>query len=125
MWKVLPMLREVILQEDDVLYYKGDNAEEFYFITNGTIKLHCMIDGIKTPFIQYSKGETIGDSDALLDLPRDSMAVGVNSLTLRALTTVQFEHLFTNSQDTCLKMIVDARQKRDSHMHAIERKEKI
>jgi CRP-like cAMP-binding protein len=71
-----------------VLFHKGDNAEEFYFITDGSIKLHVSIDGIKTPFLQYSKGETVGDSDALLDLPRDSQAIAVNSLTLRALTTV-------------------------------------
>ena len=125
MWKILPLLREVKMEEDDVLYHKGDNAEEFYFITSGTIKLNIIIDGLKTPFMIYNSGEAVGDSDVLLDLPRDSMAICVNSVTLRALTSVQFEHLFENSQDTCLSMIVDARVKRDKHMHAVERKEKI
>ena len=88
MWKILPLLREVKMEEDDVLYHKGDNAEEFYFITSGTIKLNIIIDGLKTPFMIYNSGEAVGDSDVLLDLPRDSMAICVNSVTLRALTSV-------------------------------------
>jgi CRP-like cAMP-binding protein len=74
MWRVMPLLRPVKLEDDDVLYNKGDNAADFYFISHGKIKLHTMIDNIYVPFMLYEDGKMFGDSDALLDLPRDSMA---------------------------------------------------
>lgn len=62
-----------------------------------------------------------GDSDALLDLPRDGKAVATGHVTLKSLHVSQFEQLFFNSQDTCLNMIVQARRKRDRHEILIEK----
>ena len=60
-----------------------------------------------------------GDSDALLDLPRDGKAIAITHLNLHALSVDQFETLAGTAQETCLKMIVHARQKRDKHLHLI------
>jgi len=57
-----------------------------------------------------------GDSDALLDLPRDGKAQASTSVVLKSLQIKQFEKLFLNSEDTCLQMIVNARKKRDRHL---------
>jgi len=49
------------------------------------------------PFIKYTSGDMFGDSDALLDLPRDGKAVAVTEVTLKSLHVKQFEQLFFNS----------------------------
>ena len=89
MWRVLPILTQVSLEEEDVLYYKGDTAEDFYFIDSGMLKLFIYVgmSASKMPFIRYQQGEMIGDSDALLDLPRDSMAVAMAPVKLQTLNT--------------------------------------
>jgi len=43
------------------------------------------------PFIKYSNGEMFGDSDSLLDLPRDGKAVAMTHLTLKSLNVRTFE----------------------------------
>jgi hypothetical protein len=82
------------------------------------VKLHTEGD---FPFVKYSNGEMFGDSDSLLDLPRDGKAVAMTHLTLKSLNVRQFELFFINSQDTCLSMIVDARRKRDKHLGLINK----
>jgi hypothetical protein len=62
-----------------------------------------------------------GDSDALLDLPRDGKAQAQSLVTLKSLHISQFEQLFFNSQDTCLNMIVQARRKRERHEVLLEK----
>lgn len=71
LWKILPALNSIKLDKQEVLYWKGDTADEFYFITKGTLKIYNEQDN---PFIKYQHGEMFGDSDALLDLPRDGKA---------------------------------------------------
>ena len=73
LWKILPILQKVKLEKGDVLYWKGDGADSMFFILQGRIKLYS--DG--NPFIKYTNGELFGDSDALLDLPRDGKAIAV------------------------------------------------
>lgn len=103
MWKILPILRSIKLEKNEMLYWKGDTSDELYFIQQGTIKLYSEQS---VPFIKYTSGDMFGDSDALLDLPRDGKAVAVTIVTLKSLHVKQFEQLFFNSQDTCLQMIV-------------------
>ena len=86
-----------------------------YFIISGRVKLYS--DGY--PFIRYSQGDMFGDQDTLLNLPRDSKAVAMTHLDLKALSMSQFEKLSTQSQETCFRMIVDARKKRDRHLNLI------
>lgn len=62
-----------------------------------------------------------GDSDALLDLPRDGKAQAITTVVLKSLQIKQFEKLFLNSEDTCLQMIVNARKKRDKHLMLMEK----
>ncbi len=52
-------------------YWRGDTSDEIYFIQTGTIKLYYE-DNL--PFIKYGSGDMFGDSDALLNLPRDGKA---------------------------------------------------
>ena len=53
MWRVLPILTQIILEEEDILYYKGDTAEDFYFIDSGMLKLFIFVGMSKMPFIRY------------------------------------------------------------------------
>ena len=80
-----------MLEKGDVLYWKGDGADQLFFILSGRIKLYS--DG--NPFIKYTSGEMFGDSDALLDLPRDGKAIAITHLQLYALSVTQFEKLAT------------------------------
>ena len=118
LWKILPLLSTIKLEKSDVLYWKGDTSEEIYFLVQGTIKFYTELGH---PYVRYSSGDMFGDSDALLDLPRDGKAVATTNLVLKALNIKHFDSFFANSQDTCFDMIVKARRKRDKHLALIER----
>lgn len=73
-WKLLPMLKPIIHAKDDVLYNKGDFAEDCniiyfkllgYFILSGKVKLYSE-KGF--PFITYTVGDMFGDSDTLTEV---------------------------------------------------------
>ena len=57
----------------------------------------------------------------LLNLPRDSKAVAITHLHLKALNGEMFEQISQHAQETCLKMIVNARAKRDKHFYLIRK----
>ena len=82
LWQTLPILNKIKLKKGDILYWKGDGADQMFFILNGRVKLYS--DG--HPFIQYRQGEKFGDSDALLDLPRDGKAIAMTHLNLMSLS---------------------------------------
>jgi CRP-like cAMP-binding protein len=82
LWKILPVLRSIKLEKNEVLYWRGDTSDEFYFIVKGTIKLY---NEENNAFVKYSNGEMFGDSDALLDLPRDSKAQATTAMNLKSL----------------------------------------
>ena len=74
-----------------MLFFRGDYAEDIYFIVTGTVWLYSPAGN---PFFTYTDGEMLGDSDTLLDLPRNSKAVAMKDLLLMALSKKQFETLF-------------------------------
>lgn len=89
MWKLLKGLQDIKFAKGDVLYWRGDDADSMYFILSGKIKLYT--DG--NPFVKYQNGECFGDQDMLLNLPRDSKAVAITHLHLKALTGEMFEKI--------------------------------
>lgn len=102
MWKLLQSFTDIKFAKGDVLYWRGDEADAMYFILSGKIKLYA--DG--NPFIKYQNGECFGDQDMLLNLPRDSKAVAITHLHLKALRGDDFANISQHAQETCLKMIV-------------------
>ena len=115
-------LKDIKFAKGDVLYWRGDDSDNMYFILTGKVKLYA--DG--NPFVKYQNGESFGDQDMLLNLPRDSKAVAITHLHLKALDEDDFVKISQNAQETCLRMIVDARKKRDYHFKLIKKlKERI
>ena len=110
LWHVLPILKSIQLTTDDILYFRGDYAEDIYFIIHGTIKMYSQEGNV---FHKVTDGQMLGESDTLLDLPRISKAVATTNISLMALSKSQFETLFQFCQDYCFKMIMDAKTKRD------------
>mmetsp|Transcript_26543 Transcript_26543/g.40540 ORF Transcript_26543/g.40540 Transcript_26543/m.40540 type:complete len:249 (-) Transcript_26543:2024-2770(-) len=110
LWHILPILKTIQLQQEDVLYFRGDYAEDIFFIVNGTVRLFT---NAGYPFHTFADGEMLGDSDTLLDLPRSAKAMAMTDLSLMALSKKQFETLFQHCQDYCFKMIMESRVKRD------------
>ena len=86
MWKLLHSLIDIKFAKGDVLYWRGDDSDVMYFILSGKVKLYA--DG--NPFIKYQNGECFGDQDVLLNLPRDSKAVAITHLHLKALSGEMF-----------------------------------
>ena len=79
-------LKDIKFSKGDVLYWRGDDSDNMYFILNGKVKLYA--DG--NPFVKYQNGESFGDQDMLLNLPRDSKAVAITHLHLKALDEDDF-----------------------------------
>ena len=76
LWRILPLLRPIKLEKGDVLYWRGDHAEDsknfinclsliVYFIMKGSIRLYTSKG---YPYMKYSEGEFFGDSDTLLNV---------------------------------------------------------
>ena len=55
----------------------------------------------------------LGESDTLLDLPRNSKAIAQSNLNMLVLSKSQFENLFQYSKEYCFKMIIESRVTRD------------
>jgi CRP-like cAMP-binding protein len=79
LWKVLPLLKPFKVERGEVLYWKGDTADDVFFLVRGAVTLYTAKGN---PFVKYKEGDTLGDSDALLNLPRDSKCVAVTHLRL-------------------------------------------
>jgi hypothetical protein len=94
LWHILPILKSIQLQTDDILYFRGDYAEDIYFIIIGTIKMYS---GEGNIFHRVTDGQMLGESDTLLDLPRICKAVATTNISLMALSKIQFETLFAHS----------------------------
>jgi hypothetical protein len=75
LWKVLPMLTSLKIEKTDVVFQKDDHAEDskahsiykyiVYYLIKGTITLYT---DKGHPFIKYKDGDTLGDSDTLLNV---------------------------------------------------------
>eukprot|EP00347_Sterkiella_histriomuscorum_P022619 403337800 len=129
LWKILPLLRAIKLERGDTLYFRGDHAEDsnpynlnkfilVFFILSGTIKLYTERG---YPYIKYSTGALFGDSDTLLNLPRDGKAIAMTHLKLMVLRVDQmFEKLFHNQEKNFMAMIFNARRKRNHHLRLIQ-----
>jgi len=50
LWKILPILKSIKLEKNEVQYWKGDTPDELYFIQQGSIKL---FSDQNIPFIKY------------------------------------------------------------------------
>jgi len=118
LWHVLPQLKSINLKKGDVLFFRGDYAEDIYFIVQGIIKLYSK-DG--NPFHKVSDGQMLGESDTLLDLPRNSKAIAQSNLSMLVLSKSQFENLFQYSQEYCFKMIIESRLTRDTLANKMNR----
>eukprot|EP00347_Sterkiella_histriomuscorum_P004721 403359363 len=122
LWKILPLLRPIKLEKSDVLYWRGDHAEDIYFIIKGSIKLYT---DKGYPFIKYTEGDFFGDSDTLLNLARDGKAIALTHLKLMVLKIDQmFEKSFENSEKNFMEMIFNARKRRNAHLRLIKTQNK-
>ena len=37
LWNILPVLKPMKLEKNDILYWRGDHAEDLFFIKKGTV----------------------------------------------------------------------------------------
>lgn len=91
LWNLLPILKSIQLNTDDILYFRGDYAEDIYFVIQGTIKMYS---GEGNAFHEFTNGQMLGESDTLLDLPRICKAMATSNIQLMALSKIGFESLF-------------------------------
>jgi CRP-like cAMP-binding protein len=76
--------------KDDPIYWYRDLATNFYLLSIGEVKLYAQN---RYPFITHHAGSNFGDSDALLDEPRDSKAVAEVASELYMITSEDFNDL--------------------------------
>eukprot|EP00347_Sterkiella_histriomuscorum_P013799 403363320 len=118
LWKILPLLRPVKLEKGDTLYWRGDHAEDIYFVLKGAIKLYTERG---YPYIRYEEGSFFGDSETLLNLPRDGKAIAMTHLKMMVLKADHmFEKIFENQEKNFMEMIFNARKKRNHHLRLIQ-----
>jgi len=81
-WATLQIVQKMRYEKDDPIYWPGDFAEMIYMIETGKIRLFAQNS---FPFITYRQGETFGDSDALINEPRDSKAAAATNCVFYAI----------------------------------------
>ena len=117
LWHVLPMLKHLTLRKNDVIYFRGDYADEIYFILTGVV---ILFSAANNPIQEHSDGDMFGASDTLLDLPRLTKAEAKTNLRLMFLTKLMFESLLMDCKDYCFKMIIDSKAERDRQNERIK-----
>ena len=81
---------QIIYEKDAPIYCLGDFAENFYIIEKGAVRL-IALNGF--PFYEYVKGDTFGESDALLKELRDCKVVAHKMCTLYSIKFEDVEDL--------------------------------
>jgi CRP-like cAMP-binding protein len=83
LWHVLPLLKLITLRKDDVIFFRGDYADEIYFIMSGMV---ILFSEHNVPIQEFTDGDMFGASDTLLDLPRNAKAEAMTNLKMMYLT---------------------------------------
>ncbi len=118
LWKVLPLLKPFKVEKGEVVYWTGDSAEDVFFLVRGSVTLYTAKGN---PFIKYKEGDTLGDSDALLNLPRDSKCVALTHLRLMIMCmTPSLLNSLKREEKRIVEMILIARKKRDYHKRLMQ-----
>ena len=71
-WAMVQVLKNVIQETEDVIYWEQDFAEEIFFIKAGKVKLFSS-NGYA--FMSYKERQVFGDYDVIFREPRDGKAV--------------------------------------------------
>ena len=107
--------------KNEPVYWRQDLSDNFYFIYKGQFKLTAENgNGIA----KYSQGEILGDSDALLSLPRDCKATASIPSTLYMVKMEDCADLFVQFPHMKSQMMRDAELKRIKHAKKIAEIEK-
>lgn len=116
-WAIVQLAQKTNYDSKDPVYWQDDLSENFYFIFTGRVKLTAQ-NGYK--FAQYGPGDILGDSDALLGLPRDAKAIAQVPSVLYMLKMEDCHQLFKQFPHMKLQMVADAEHKRKKHAKRIK-----
>jgi CRP-like cAMP-binding protein len=118
LWKVLPLLKRFKVEKGEVVFWTGDSANDVFFLVRGSVLLYTAKGN---PFIKYKEGDTLGDSDALLNLPRDSKCVALTHLRIMIMCmTPSLLNILKREEKRIVEMILIARKKRDYHKRLMQ-----
>lgn len=71
-WAIIPKMKKIKVDKDDVVFLVGDFADEFYFILAGAVKL---IDENGNTIRVAREGDSFGDYEVLFNVPRYYKAI--------------------------------------------------
>eukprot|EP00347_Sterkiella_histriomuscorum_P011676 403371537 len=113
LWFLLPQLKQMKYDKDELIYKKGDPADIIYFIYKGSIRLYSQKGYC---FQRYDEGDIFGESDTLFKYPRDSHAMSQTHVMLYMLK-VDYAFLKASKEfeQNLKKMIREAKMKRLEH----------
>jgi signal-transduction protein with cAMP-binding, CBS, and nucleotidyltransferase domain len=111
-WAIVQKTKKLKWNKDELIYKQGDIAESLYLILKGTIK---MKSSSGQTFMKYSEGDTIGESDALLNETRDCKAVPSEQCILYIIQTDQCQEIFAAYPEEFNKLKHNAYNKRQLH----------
>ena len=118
LWKVLPLLKPFKVEKGEVVFWTGDSADDVFFLVRGSVTLYTAKGN---PFIKYKEGDSLGDSDALLNLPRDSKCVALTHLRIMIMCmTPSLLNSLKREEKRIVEMILIARKKRDYHKRLMQ-----
>jgi hypothetical protein len=99
-WATIQLAKERKFIQNEIIYQRGDS---FYMIYEGRVTLQAHNE---QPIIQYDDGQLVGDSDALMELPRDCKAYANYKVTvLYQIKMDQMDDVLKNFPDEHYEML--------------------
>jgi hypothetical protein len=114
----LSLQNELTIPSDDILYKKGDPAEEVFIIYSGTIKL---LSEDWLPYVKYSAGSYFGEIEVLFKEERVNAAYAEEETVVGVIKRESLEKIFKDFRNEEEEFKQIARRRRDNNKAALEK----
>ncbi|MCL1894063.1 MAG: cyclic nucleotide-binding domain-containing protein [Holophagaceae bacterium] len=96
---------KVRLQEGDIVYKKGDMAEQMYVVMAGKVRLYLADNASGSWSEELVKGDFFGEGSLLEALPRETTAVAMEDSELMSISRGTFTRMIRQNPEISVKMM--------------------
>jgi CRP/FNR family cyclic AMP-dependent transcriptional regulator len=103
---IVPLFRKRKLKKGSIIFFEGDEGDEFYFIESGLVKIYS-VDGAKTVILAFIRDGSYFGEMALIKpgLLRSATAETLESTVVYVLRRSDFEQLLAKNNKMALQML--------------------
>ena len=96
---------KISFKEGEIVYRKGDMAQQMFVILSGRIRLYAGIEAQGDWIEELAKGDFFGESSLLEPIPRNHTAVALEDLDVVAISRGTFLRMIRQNPEVSVKMM--------------------